>query len=223
MRIAQRITHLAVAAAAAAVALACLATPASAAVMAVTDRAAYHAATVRSGQDVFAGLSAGDLLPGPLSRNAGELGYQVAAAGDAGLQDLYVLDNGDGGAWLSTNYATSHLTFSGFDASVRAIGGSFFTTDFFGAAIPFGLTLRVQDASGMFDYTLPSTTPAGFLGFISDSAIQSLQVFSGQGGVDRFVTAADVTLGVVPEPGSVLLVGLGVLALAGTRRARRID
>ncbi len=229
MRIDSRLTQLA---AALAVTLGCLANHASAAVMVYTDRASYLAATSQSASDVFADLAPGSGQPGPLARSAGSYGYQASAVdtrnlgpGQAG-DYVYAVDNGAGGSALSTNFASSYLRFDGFGTPVNAIGGAFFATDFFGGPLNTPLTFQLTDASGTFDYVFGGGTPGGFLAFVSDSVLASLTVVSDQSLVDQFVTVGELSLGLaapaeVPEPGSMLLLGLGALALAGSRRARR--
>lgn len=228
MRIATRFTQLA---AALAVTMGCMVGHANAAVMVYTDRAGYEANTVQTGYDSFADLSPDSNFLAPVTRGAGAFGYAISlidplAGAGQGAQEFFTLANGAGTA-LSTNFASAYFSIAGFDAPVRAIGGAFFTSDFAGAASGFDLTFRLTDASGSFDYVLSNGTPGGFLAFISDSVIESLTVISDQSDFDRFATIGALTLGTVadaaevPEPGSLLLFGLGALAFAGSRRARR--
>lgn len=225
MRIASRLTQLA---AALAVTMGCMAGHAGAAVAVYTDRASYEASLSVTGYDSFAGLTPGDAFSGPVTRSAGGIGYQVSAVDPLGLdpaqgaQYFFVLDNGAGGAALSTNFDTSYFSLSGFSAPVNAIGGSFFATDFAGAGVESSLVFKLVDAGGSFEYTLSGAAPGGFLAFASDSLIQSLSVSVGGDQGARFVTIGELSLGTVPEPGSVLLVGMGALALMGSRRSLRL-
>ena len=223
MRIVPRLTQLA---AVCAVTLACVASQASAAVMVFTDRASYQASIGMTASDSFAALPSGAVIPGPLARSAGGYAYQASVIDTAGLgpdqgaTDFFGADNGAGGTWLSTNFATSFMQFGGFSAPVRGVGGTFFSTDFFGVVTGAALTFRLVDASGTFEFVQAGGAPDGFLAFISDSLIESFSVVSDQTQVDQFATAASLELGVIPEPGSMVLLGLGALALVGARRKR---
>ena len=134
---------------------------ASAAVVAYTDHDAFRAAYSDVHTDRF------DSLPGGL--NAGPYagaGYTASAfdpigyPADQNADALFGVDNGAGGHWLSSNFATSLLQFA-FDANIGAVGGWFFGTDADGALVPGALTLTVRDASGSFDFLFDPALAGG--------------------------------------------------------------
>ena len=192
---------------------------ASAAVIVYTDQDAFRAAVNYVSTDHLDGLTGGLLAgsyagAGYLARAVDPLGYPADEHADA----LFGVDNGAGGNWLGTNFATSVLSLDGLGANVAAIGGFFFGTDTDGARAPGALTLTVRDASGLFGYVFDPAAAGGFIGFGSDSAIEALSLVAQQGATPLYATIGQLDLGVVPEPGPLALLGVAALALAASRR-----
>lgn len=191
---------------------------ASAAVVAYTDHDAFLAAFSDVHTDRFdslpAGLNAGPYAGAGYAASAFDpIGYPADQHADA----LFGVDNGAGGHWLSSNFATSLLQFA-FGPNIAAVGGWFFGTDVDGALVPGALTLTVRDASGSFDFLFDPALAGGFLGFASDSAIESLSVAARQASSPSYATLGQLEVGVVPEPGALSLLGVAALALLASRR-----
>lgn len=199
------------------------AAPASAAVVTYSNQAAFTAAVFQPVVGTFGDLAQG-ALPGPLART----GYQanvrdnLGLNGQDGAEDFFVLDNGAGGNWLSTNFAANTLVFSNFAPNVRAIGGSFFSTGIDGAVLAGQtLLLSLTDASGTFDFVLNGLNSSSFRGFTSDSAIVSLSLTGIQGRDFNFATAGSLILAEVPEPGNLALFMLAALCGLAVRLSVR--
>lgn len=195
-----------------------------------TDRAAFLAALgaaglAEVGVDDFDDLTPGE-LSSPLARTAGSFGYTASAS----TTGLYVAGAGSD-RWLSTNTATDVLTLGGFATPVRAIGTFLFGTDLAGAfRAGTTLTIRATALDGASTRTVVAGSTATFLGFLATTSLQSLTVEAVQPADDlAWPTLDGVTLAgagptsVVPEPGSLALLGAGLLALGvrGAARARR--
>lgn len=186
----------------------------------------FLAATSGVGTDHFADLNPGDLLNGTLSRQAGSLSYQVSS--HDGLENqFYVLDNGAGGAWLSSNRTEAHLVFNGFAPDLRAIGGSFLASTYAGA--PWSgarLNITFTDGGGAHTQVLDLSSGSGYIGFVSSTPLQSLDVSLYDSNLTTFPTVQALSLGyaaaAVPEPArpALLLTGLVGLALLKRRAAR---
>ena len=120
--------------------------------------------------------------------------------------------------------ADSEPVTSGRVATVQAIGGTFFATDFDGAVIPgLTMTLSATDTSGTVTRHLFNSSAGSFMGFVSSTALVSMTVDAAAPAFgDSFATVNDLSLGLaataVPEPASALLMALGLAALAWPRR-----
>ena len=198
--------------------------PAHAGPLLYTTLAAFLAAVSNPGTDTFESLSGN--TPSPLARTAGAYGYQAATS----VSTFY----GAGTAadrWLSTDYALETVTFNSFSAGVAGIGGFFFGSDFSGAFKAISsITVVATDASGATSSTLSNASTTTFLGFVSTTAIASLTVLANQpagGGVtwptvNNLILAQAAGPSVVPEPGSIALLGLGAVAVLFARKRRRV-
>lgn len=191
-----------------------------------TTEAAFRAVLASSGTDTFDDLDFTTTLATPQSRNAGSFAY-VASVGPT---NIFYPSSDDGvDVWLSPANRTDTMRLDGFGPAVRAAGGFFFGTDAngFSTSTPATLNLRATDSAGLTsDFALVDPTTGSFVGFVSTSALASLQVWAGvQGiGVNGFwPTANNLTLGsvsAVPEtpPYALLAGGLALLGMAWRRQ-----
>lgn len=193
--------------------------------VAYTDFASFVTTVGPYGMDSFDDLQGP--ASGPLSRSAGSFGYSVAAAASP-LDQFFSIENPGtpGDWWLSEETAGSNITFSGFGPTVRAIGGSFFATDFLGSASGTAVRIRAVDVNGLFfEQTFASTSANGFFGVVFDHAVLSLQISALDQSDDNpyFATANNLVLAEVPEPSSFLLLTAGgvMLVVIGRRRLQR--
>jgi hypothetical protein len=192
-----------------------------AAITVVTSLAAFTAATTAPGTDNFAGLSTVVQTASPITRSAGA--YVYTATSSLGR---FFGGGTSGDPFLSTEQAESTVTFNGFSAAVRGVGGNFFDSNISGVFAPGDITLTATDSSGTVTQTIVSATTSSFLGFVFTGPITQVTFASVQpttGGflwpsIDNLVLASVTP---VPEPvtSAMLLLGLG--AIGFSVRSRR--
>ncbi len=186
-----------------------------------TDLASFLAATSGAGVDSFDDLFPGDTPNGPLLRNAGTFAYSASVNTSS-----FFGAGSAGDTWLSANVSTDIITFSGFDATVRGVGGFFFGTDANGAPMAStDLFVTAMNAGGSYSQTLVSPTVGSFFGVVSTGGISSLtvEVQTPTAGfawptVNSLTVAGAPT--VVPEPSSFVLLAAGAAGVLVIARRR---
>jgi hypothetical protein len=138
--------------------------------------------------------------------------YQInTASGDPG--SLFPLD---GSLSVSFNVETLLINFFAGNTTVNAVGGFFFPTDDGGNSVAGSVFVSFNGGAAQ---EVTSTDPLSFLGFLSDTPITSISIYSVEG---NFPTLDHLYVGTqaVPLPPSVLLLGSGLLSLGllGWRR-----
>jgi hypothetical protein len=188
----------------------CAGASAQAAITVYTDQAAFLGAVHAPGYDTFDDLTVAPLGE-TLYRNAGDYTYQAYSS--TGLWGA----GGVGGDYsLSNNDRRNPIVFSNFSGGAHAFGGNFFSSDVFGQPTAGNIVLTALDGS-LFTYSLNNTTPATFLGFVSDTELTGVALATDGGAY--WPTANNLILA-VPEPATygMMLAGLGFLGLAARRR-----
>jgi len=158
----------------------------------------------------------GDELSGALQTGT----RTIAQLGSAGITDAaslrFVFNSGEpnGGPVTIQDLA---LTF--FDVNTD----SSFTATFFGTPLPLLNTARDSGTHAGFAFRLDSTEAALASDFFRDptNRVGAAATLSGSAdGLDRFFLAPSAPVSTVPEPGSALLVGAGLLgaSLLGLKR-----
>lgn len=186
-----------------------IATDASAAVIAFTQKFVWEAYVNAQSNSIFL-EDFNDIADGfyasPFSSSVGPVNWSALATGG-----LYVQ-----GGQFSTNVATA-LTFN-FGPSVRGIGGNFYGTDMSFNVVPSIVTISLADGTSYVGFVDSSATYTGF--YSTGAAITSLTISAtpSSGGAAVFPTADNVQFAVVPTPGALALLGLA--GLAGSRRRR---
>jgi hypothetical protein len=205
----------------AAAALLAFGASAQAAITVYDDEASFLAALGVAAQvDTFDDLTPGaNLGSGPFMRMAGSVMYEVSAGPDSDV--LYGAGTA-GDAWISTNLASDLLTFTNFAPGVFGVGANVFGSDIAGDFLQAGLLVaRATDSMGSaLEFQFRPTTST-FMGFITDSGtITSFTVQSFYRSTVVWPTVNNLTVGVVPEPGTVamLLAGLAIVGAIARRQ-----
>jgi hypothetical protein len=153
------------------------------------------------------------ILPSPQTFSGGSPTFSCEASAPSGL---FGVEPTDYTRALSVNDAIEPLTITFTGASVRAVGGQFFATEFLGDVASGSVTITLSDGS-THSANFP---PVGFLGFVATGGtiITSLEVTSN---LSDWPAVDHLYVG-VPEPQEWALVsGLGMAALAFCRRSCR--
>lgn len=214
-----------------AVMLAVLAPTSARAQSTFTSFSDFIAAVGPYGVDTYDDLPSFEVVSGPLDRQAGSYEYSVAANG-SGSSLFFPLENPDvgGDIWLSTEDADASMTFSGFGAEVRAVGGRFFATDLDGFVSGTDVTFIAEDInSNVFEGTWAPQSADAFFGVLFENPLLSLRIVAVNDpdlNDAFFATANDLVLAEgpttvpVPEPSTLLLVAAPTVLLLARRRRR---
>ncbi|MCE9558033.1 MAG: PEP-CTERM sorting domain-containing protein [Armatimonadetes bacterium] len=145
------------------------------------------------------------------------MAYTVTATPIAGLYS--------DGNFIGVNNNGSDLLITFTSGNVRAVGGNWFHTDFSDNFRPQGVTLTYND--GTVDTYTPGSA-SDFHGYVSASPILWVKMSKNSPYIDSTGTSIAVwasldnlvtsSHGAVPEPGSLLALGLGAVAMMRRKR-----
>jgi hypothetical protein len=158
----------------------------------------------------------------PLSITSGGLGATFTSGAGFSVQSASFLSTLTGNVLRDFDAVRSPLTIT-FSAPLTGISLRFATNDLLGTT---GLTLQARDGAALVgSVRVPGVVPDGWLypegviGFAGPTFTSVvLSSTAPDFAVDQIVVAQ---VGVVPEPGTVALVGTGVVLVAGTAARRR--
>lgn len=172
-----------------------------------------HAASYSTNAGTFSLVTAGQ---GGSNKHNNHLMIESAETGEYGRE---VLSDYQGDLWLDSNDAKK-VTWT-FDnpqtMGMNAFG--FYLAD--AADISAKLTLIFSNGTQSDAYTINPYTQSGSMGYVSVMSSLSIAgamlTFDNSTGNDGW-GIDDITIGYLPEPGSLLLLGLGLLGLGAARR-----
>lgn len=141
----------------------------------------------------------------------------IAWAGHGGFDPVPTSNvlTGNGPEWIRMHFGTAGPTAVGFNVYTNRYGPAWVSIyDIFGALLHVHTLTQVPSSYGFFGFT--TTQAVGFIDFQSDRGELD------NAGIDnvRFGSAAPPT-NVVPEPISMVLLGSGLVGVAGAARRRR--
>ena len=153
--------------------------------------------------------------------NHKELNIESANTGEFGRESLSTYD---GDLWLDSNDAKDVTWTFGAPLSGDFNAFGFYIAD----ATDRGatLTLKFKDGSAATtSITIPAFQSNGNLGYVTikstDSIVGGVLSFKNSTGADGW-GIDDITVGYVPEPGALMLMGLGLLGLGAARRRSKV-
>lgn len=139
------------------------------------------------------------------------MAYTVSAPGSSLYTD---------GDFLGVFNATANLVITFNSGNVRAVGGNFFHTNSVDAFIA-GRAVTLTYSDGTVD-TFAPTSITDFRGYVSNTILTSLTITAGGAAAPAAFASMDnviTSTQAVPEPGSILALGLGAVALMRRRKA----
>jgi hypothetical protein len=191
-----------------------------------TNRSAFLSAISPSNfTETFNGIPGANFVTTPTNFSGNGFSFTATTTNGGVNNQLYGLTNGGGGdRWITLFFPEFGLVFTNFSLNSSAIGGNFFATDdqgFF-TNTPINVRILLSDSS-TFSTNYTPFGSASFLGvtFSTNVSISAL-VISNLNNPPQFPTANNLTIGVVPEPSTYALLGLGAVAIFVALRRRRL-
>ncbi len=180
--------------------------------------------------DRFTDLTINSFLPGFVtSRSAGPFAYTVATSvAEPAESGLFVVPLA-GNIGLSSAWFEDSLLITLLSPNVYGFGGNFFRSNILGEAVGANtggatgaptVSITVTDINGFSFTQAVNASSTTFSGFISDVPLRFAAVRVASLSDERFITADNLVLSAVPEPGTyaLLIAGLGVVSLLARRR-----
>ncbi|MBC7938213.1 MAG: PEP-CTERM sorting domain-containing protein [Chitinophagaceae bacterium] len=187
----------------------------SAAVLAVASASSFATTLYTSSGSFLANIAPGrytesfnalvNPVPvGPVAFSSGGFSYAVSAPGD-----LYA-----SGEFLGTSLPNEAVTVTFTSGNVSAVGANFYAVNLSDEFQAVSLALTLSDGT-IVSFT-PTSVTDSYRGFASNVTLTSLTISAP--GVSLYSGLDNLTVGVVPEPASWVLMGLGLTGLLWARR-----
>jgi len=121
------------------------------------------------------------------------------------------------GNFIGTNGPNEALLMTFTSGNVRAVGGSYFTTNISDVFQP-GSTINITYSDGGTDSYIAGST-SQFRGYVSGTVLTSMSITSTGPDASRFLSMDNVVTSTVPEPATMTAMALGALALLKKRKS----
>ncbi len=180
--------------------------------------------------DRFTDLTINSILPDlAITRNAGPFRYTAATSFTDPVESGLFVAPLAGNIGLSTTWFADSLVISLLSSNVLGFGGNFFLSNLLGEAVGANggtnpapnVTITVTDINGLSLTRAVNASSTTFSGFISDVPLRFATISVASLNNERFITADNVVLSAVPEPGTYGLLAAGLLAVGLLARRRQ--